>query len=83
MEIEIKTIISNINKVINTLNTVEVKGRDNMNHLLGSIMVLEQTKPAVESLNAMAIELNDKIRDQEMLIDSLRPPQEAPHETAE
>lgn len=28
--------------VINTLNTVEVKGRENMNHLLGAIMVLEQ-----------------------------------------
>lgn len=27
--------------VINTLNTVEVKGRENMNHLLGAIMVLE------------------------------------------
>lgn len=28
--------------VINTLNTVEVKGRENMNHLLGAILVLEQ-----------------------------------------
>lgn len=28
--------------VVNTLNTVEVKGRENMNHLLGAIMVLEQ-----------------------------------------
>lgn len=27
--------------VVNTLNTIEVKGRDNMNHLLGAIMVLE------------------------------------------
>ena len=27
--------------VVNTLNTVEVKGRENMNHLLGAIMVLE------------------------------------------
>jgi hypothetical protein len=31
-----------IRTVINTLNTVEVKGRENMNHLLGAIMVLEQ-----------------------------------------
>ena len=27
--------------VVNTLNTVEVKGRENMNHLLGAIMVPE------------------------------------------
>ena len=28
--------------VINTLNTIEVKGRENMNHLLGCIMTLER-----------------------------------------
>ena len=28
-------------KVINTLNTVEVKGRANMDHLLGCILTLE------------------------------------------
>lgn len=27
--------------VINTLNTIEVRGRENMNHLLGCIMALE------------------------------------------
>lgn len=28
--------------VVNTLNTVEVKGKDNINHMLGSIMTLEK-----------------------------------------
>lgn len=36
---EIKT---NIINVINTLNTVTIHGRENMNRLLGCIMVLEK-----------------------------------------
>lgn len=35
---EIKTVIR---KVINTLNIVDVKGRENLNHLLGAILTLE------------------------------------------
>ncbi len=35
---EIKATLS---KVINTLNVVEVKGRENLNHLLGVILTLE------------------------------------------
>lgn len=38
MTVNLQTIIS----VINTLNGVEVKGRNNMNKLLGAIMTLEQ-----------------------------------------
>lgn len=38
-----------IRTVINTLNTVEVKGRENMNHLLGAIMVLENLLAADEA----------------------------------
>ena len=35
--------------VVNTLNTVEVKGRENMNHLLGAIVLLEQLINADEA----------------------------------
>lgn len=30
-----------IQMTINTLNTIDVKGRENLNHLLGSILTLE------------------------------------------
>ena len=33
----------NLVAVINTLGMIEVKGRENLNHLLGCIMALEQT----------------------------------------
>lgn len=36
---EIKTAIV---KALNTLNVVEVKGKNNMNHLLGVILTLEE-----------------------------------------
>ena len=35
--------------VVNTLNTVETKGRENMNHLLGAIVLLEQMISAEEA----------------------------------
>lgn len=31
-----------LNKVISTLNLIEVSGKDNMNHLLGCIIALEK-----------------------------------------
>lgn len=37
--------------VINTLNTVELKGRDNMNRLLGSIVTLEKLVTEIEKEN--------------------------------
>lgn len=37
-------------KAINTLNIVEVKGRENLNHLLGAIVVLEQAAAALDNL---------------------------------
>jgi hypothetical protein len=33
--------ITNIHAVINTLNQIDVKGKENLNYLLGSISVLE------------------------------------------
>ena len=36
-----ETIKTNITMVVNTLNGVEVRGRDNMNKLLGCILTLE------------------------------------------
>lgn len=42
---------SSIMAVINTLNTVEVKGRDNMNRLLGSIVTLEKLAAELEKEN--------------------------------
>lgn len=47
-----KQIKTNLISVINTLNTVEVKGRENMNRLLGSIMLLEKTTQEIEHLEA-------------------------------
>jgi hypothetical protein len=35
---------------VNTLNTVDVKGEDNMNHLLGVILLLKQVIPAIDML---------------------------------
>jgi len=32
----------NLASVINTLNTIDIKGKDNMNHMLGSILVIEK-----------------------------------------
>ena len=33
---------ANLTNIINTLNTIEVKGRENMNRLLGCILLLER-----------------------------------------
>lgn len=38
-------------KIHNTLNCIEVKGRENMNHLLGCMQELEKLIPAVNGLN--------------------------------
>lgn len=38
----------NLVSIINTLNTIEIKGRENLNRMLGSIMLLEKM---VESIN--------------------------------
>lgn len=43
---------NNVQMAINTLNTVEVRGRENMNHLLGSIMVLEQVVQQITAMKA-------------------------------
>jgi hypothetical protein len=37
-----RTLVMNIRAVIEALNNVEVKGKDNMEHLLGSINHLEK-----------------------------------------
>lgn len=37
-----------IDSIINTLNHVEVKGKDNMDRLLGAILALEQIKATQE-----------------------------------
>lgn len=48
-----KEITENIQYVINSLNTLTVSGKDNLNHLLGSMMLLEKIKA---SLNAKMLE---------------------------
>lgn len=57
---DIKT---NLVNVISTLNRVEVKGRENMDHLLGCIMVLEKLVSEVSKLG-------------ELVIDDIKPVQE-------
>lgn len=56
---EIKT---SLQKVVNTLNTVEVKGEDNLNHLLGSIYVLKQL---IANMDAPEITLEEVKTDAE------------------
>lgn len=46
---------SNLISVINTLNTIEIKGRENMNRMLGSIMLLEKVALETEHLEAPEI----------------------------
>ncbi len=50
-----------IQDVINTLNQVEVRGKDNMDRMLGAIMALEAIIEA---------EQNAKIKEQESLIEA-------------
>lgn len=42
--------IDAINAVLATLNTVDVKGKDNMDKMLGCIQVLEKLKDAFEDM---------------------------------
>lgn len=46
---------ANLISVINTLNTIEIKGRENMNRMLGSIMLLEKIARETEHLEAPEI----------------------------
>ena len=39
-----------LNKVISTLNLIEVSGKDNMNHLLGCIIALEKLVDEMDSI---------------------------------
>ena len=52
-----KEITENIQYVINSLNALTVSGKDNLNHLLGSMMLLEKIKA---SLNAKQLEQDTK-----------------------
>lgn len=52
-----KEITENIQYVLNSLNTLQVSGKDNLNHLLGSMMLLEKIKA---SLNAQQLEQDKK-----------------------
>lgn len=53
-----------IKNVINTLNTVEVKGRDNLNHLLGCILALEQVAGNIDAPTP-EIKLEEVAQDEE------------------
>lgn len=50
-------LIENLQYVINSLNAISISGRDNLNHLLGSLMLLEKLKA---SLNAQLLEKKDE-----------------------
>ena len=44
-------IIENIQYILNSLNAVSVQGKDNLNHLLGSMMLLEKIKASLKAQN--------------------------------
>lgn len=46
---------ANLISVVNTLNTIEIKGRENMNRMLGSIMLLEKIAQETEHLETSEI----------------------------
>ena len=50
-------IIENLQYILNSLNAINVNGKDNLNYLLGSIMVLEKIKA---SLKAQKLEQENK-----------------------
>lgn len=41
---------NNLNAVVNTLNCIEVRGKDNLNRLLGTIMLLEKVMSGVKNI---------------------------------
>ena len=43
-----------LTSIVNTLNTIEVKGKDNLNKLLGCVMLLEKLIPELEKLEVKA-----------------------------
>lgn len=48
-----------IQMTINTLNTIDVKGRENLNHLLGSILTLENLNNHLEEPEITFEEVKD------------------------
>ena len=50
-------LIENLQYVLNSLNAISVSGKDNLNHLLGSLMLLEKLKA---SLNAQLTEKKEE-----------------------
>ena len=52
-----KQIQNTLTAVISTLNVIEVKGKANMNHLLGTIMVLEDLSQKVVEKDDCGIKL--------------------------
>lgn len=50
---------NNLISVINTLNTIEIKGRENMNRLLGSIILLEKVVEGINQEDAPAFKIEE------------------------
>lgn len=50
---------SNLVSIINTLNTIEIKGRENMNRMLGSIVLLEKVIQDVDNIGTPEIKLEE------------------------
>lgn len=53
---------TNLVNIINTLNTIEVKGKENMNRMLGCILLLEKM---VHEAEEPAIKLEEVAPDEE------------------
>ena len=51
---------NNLVSIINTLNTIEIKGRENMNRMLGSIMLLEKIAESINQENAPAFKIEEE-----------------------
>lgn len=50
---------SNLVNIINTLNTIEVKGKENMNRMLGCILLLEKMAHEAEQNDEPEIKLEE------------------------
>lgn len=57
--------IRNLKMAINTLNLVTVQGKDNLNHLLASILAIEGVKKQLEALAAEPLEVQAEPAEEE------------------
>lgn len=55
---------ANLISVINTLNSIEIRGRENMNRMLGSIILLEKVVEGIGQEDTPAFKI-EEVHDEE------------------